>query len=300
VQVSIVIAARDEDPQVLEATLAGLDATTRHLSTDIIVVDDGSLTPLNCGKRQVRLIRHQQALGACQARRVGAMVATGDVLVWIDAHMSFGENWLEQMLVHINPSVVLCSPFCTYDTRESMCWGADFVWSDTRDYRVQKIPGLGFRHRTETPDQPMVEVPMVIGACYMMQRDAYLQMGGFSPHFKIWGNEEQDMSARAWMSGMRIACATRARVGHLSRQAFPYPVQFDHLEFNQMVMLRCLLERATLERLEPQFHPLPPVVADWLAQTTYDPWRKATQRRRKISDAEFFRRFLPALDMSSG
>ncbi len=294
-QISIIIAAGDEDPPVLDATLAGLSATTRHLSTDIIVVDDGSRTPLTCGRWPVASNPPPQPLGACQARRVGAAIATGDVLVWIDAHMSFGQNWLEQMLVHVNPNVLLCSPFCTYATHESMCWGADFVWNGVRDYWAQKIPGLGFRHRTVPPDQPLVEVPMVIGACYVMHRDGYRRMGGFSPYFKIWGNEEQDMSARAWMSGMHVACATHARVGHLSRQSFPYPVQFDHLEYNQMIMLRCLLERATLRRLEPHFQPLPPVVADWLAHTAYAPWRKATQRRRKMTDQEFFRRFVPAL-----
>ena len=136
---------------------------------------------------------------------------------------------------------------------------------------------------------------MVIGACYAMHRDAYHRLGGFSPHFRVWGIDEQDNSARAWMAGMRVACATHAKVGHFSRAAFPYPVQFEHLEFNQAVMMRCLFDRATLDALEPIFQPRPAQVEEWLSATDLTAWRKAVQRRRKIADAQFFTRFVPEL-----
>jgi GT2 family glycosyltransferase len=296
---SIVITTRDEDPRMLQATLEGLHSTTRHISTDVIVVDDGSaaavLPDSVFGEHIVRLLRNPQPLGVCESRRAGALLARGERLVWLDAHMSFGEGWLEQMLVHSDPGSVVCSPFWTYDLATCMCWGADFVWNPSRDYRDGKYPGFGLRHRVAKPATAVVEVPVMIGACYAMHRKTYDSLGGFCPHFRVWGIDEQDLSARAWMAGMRVACATHAQVGHFVRQSFPYPVQFEHLEFNQAVMFRSLFEPATIKRMSHHFEPLPPLVESWLQATDLSDWRKSVQRRRKMTDAEFFDRFVPDL-----
>jgi glycosyltransferase involved in cell wall biosynthesis len=291
--VSIVIPARNEDPAVLDATLAGIERTTRHLPVEVIVVDDGSNVPVTCGQRRVTVLRHWQPLGASGARHSGTALAHGDVLVFVDAHMSFGDHWLEQILLQIHHDALLCSPYWTYDLKDCLCWGADFQWNTTRDYAAQQYPGLGWRHRTEPQSHPLVEVPLLIGACYAMRREVYDRMGGYSPHLRIWGVEEQDLSARAWMAGFSVACATQVKVGHLVRNAFPYPVLFDHLEFNQLVVIRGLFERETIEVLERDFEPIPDEVTAWLAETDLSRWRAAIQRRRKMTDAVFFARFLP-------
>lgn len=297
--VSLIITTRDEDPRILDATLAGLHSTTTHLSTETIVVDDGSQVPVELSRDRVRVLRNDAPKGVSPARRLGAETALGDVLVWLDAHMSFGEHWLEQMLVQAPTDALLCSPFWNYELSDCHCWGADFVWTSCRDYQAQKVPGFALLHRVNPPDGLAVEVPMAIGACYMMRREAYEGLGGFSPHFRIWGLDEQDMSARAWMAGNGVRCVTKAKVGHLSRNTFPYPVQFEHLEFNQAVMFRTVFEPDTVQRLEQHAYPRPAEVENWLAGTDLASWRRTVQRSRRITDAEFFARFVPSLAESN-
>ncbi len=71
--VSILITTRNEDPRMLEATLTGVRATTQHIATDIIVVDDASRTPiLPSSVPGARLLRHPEPLGVCDSRRVAA------------------------------------------------------------------------------------------------------------------------------------------------------------------------------------------------------------------------------------
>jgi hypothetical protein len=292
-RVSVIVTTRDEEPEVLNATLAGLRETTRGLETETIVIDDGSHRPVDASG--TLLIRNPEPAGVCQSRAMGARAASGEVFVWLDAHMSFGELWLEQMLLWAETGSLLCSPFWTYDLGTCMCWGADFTWVDTRDYDAQKSPGFGLLHRVDPPGELAPSVPMVIGACYMMHRDAYNRIGGFCPHFRIWGVDEQDISARAWMAGLGVRCITQARVGHLSRGRFPYPVRFDHLEFNQLVMLQSLFELPTIERLEACFEPLPQDVRDWLDRTDLSGWRQTVQAVRRMRDDEFFDRFAPQL-----
>ncbi len=297
--VSFIITSRDEDPQILDATLAGLHSTTKHLATETIVVDDGSRVPVELSRGGVRVLRNDAPMGVSPARRLGAKTASGDVLVWLDAHMSFGEQWLEQMLVHASTDALLCSPFWNYELSYCHCWGADFVWNPVRDYYEQKVPGFTLLHRVEPPAGLAVEVPMIIGACYMMRREPYEWLGGFSPHFRIWGLDEQDMSTRAWIAGNGVRCVTHAKVGHLSRNAFPYPVQFEHLEFNQAVMFQTVFEPATVQRLEQHAYSRPAQVENWLAGTDLASWRCTVQRSRRITDAEFFARFVPDLAESN-
>jgi hypothetical protein len=294
--VSILITTRDEDPRMLEATVAGVRETTRHVATDIIVVDDASRTPISPSSVPgARLLRHPEPLGICESRRVAAMLARGDAFVWMDAHMSFGAHWLQQLLVQAAPDALICAAFWDYELKNCLCWGADFTWNAERNYAAGKYPSFGLRHRVERPNTAAAEVPMVIGACYAMRREAYEKLGGFNPYFRVWGIDEQDMCARAWLSGMRVLCATHAQVGHFTRSAFPYPVQYEHLEFNQMVMLRSVFETETIARLSPHFEPIPPLVETWLDTTPLASWRKSVQRRRKMTDADFFARFVPEL-----
>lgn len=140
---------------------------------------------------------------------------------------------------------------------------------------------------------------MIIGACYMMLRSSYQQLGGCSPLFLVWGADDQDISARAWIAGFGVRCVTGAKVGHLSRTTFPYPVHFEHLEFNQLAMVRTIFEERTVQVLEGHFKPFPEVVERWLEQTDFSGFRKVIQSSRHMSDAEFFRRFAPGVPVSN-
>jgi hypothetical protein len=61
-------------------------------------------------------------------------------------------------------------------------------------------------------------------------------------------------------------------------------------------MIRSLFDSHTAKQLETPFQPMLPVVETWLAELDLSPWRKSVQRRRKLSDREFFARFLPSLE----
>jgi GT2 family glycosyltransferase len=269
-----------------------LDTTARH-EREVILIDDGSEIPVTPSYAGMTVIRNPAAAGVSRARRQGAAVATGSVLVWLDAHMSFAPDWLDRMLEHVDSGSLLCSAYWDYEQSSCYSWGADFVWCPERDYSLRRSPGFALRFRRRFPGPGAVEVPMVVGACYMLGRASYEVLGGFSPLFRVWGVDEQDVSARAWLNGLGVKCVAGARVGHLCRPGFPYPVQYEHLEFNQIVMLRSLFGDATVRALEKFFEPVPGQVQEWLDDTDVSAWRAAVQSRRRLDDSEFLRRFVP-------
>ena len=287
-KISFVVTARDEPPEVLAATIDGLLATSEAQDREIVIVDDGSQEAVTIMRTATRVVRNEKALGVAQSRRLGAALATGDVLVWTDAHMSFAPDWLEKMLRHVDTGALLGASWWNYELTRPLCYGAEFVWCGDRDYHAGRSPGFSFRHRTGFPGEGAVEVPMVVGACYMTLRESYEHCGGFSPYFRIWGKSEQDVSARMWITGRGVKCVTGARVGHLSRPQFPYPVSWSDIEFNQAVLFRALLEQETLQAVDRVLGPVPEQVEEWLAQVDMRAWREGIQSRRAMSDLEFF------------
>lgn len=287
-KISFIITSRDEAPELLNTTIENILSTVGAHAFELIVIDDGSIVPVGSLHACVQLWRNASPLGVSPSRAKGAALSTGDVLVWLDAHMRLAPDWLEKMLAHVGTGSLLCSPFWEYDLEVCYCWGADFTWSAERDYWKQRYPGFGLRHRVERPEEPVVDVPMVIGACYMIGRESYTKFGGFSPLFRVWGTDEQDISARAWINGVGVKCVTDARVGHLCRSVSQYEVLFEHLEFNQLVMIRALFESATVERLERSFQPIPAKVQEWLAESDVAGWRATVQAGRVLTDKEFF------------
>lgn len=292
-KISFVVATRDESPPVLEATIDGLLDTSSGHESEIVVIDDGSLFPVSLERPRVRVLRNPVPVGVQPSRRHAATLTTGDVLVAVDAHMSFAPDWLDQMLQYVDTGSLLCAAWWNYELSRPLCWGADFAWSGERNYRSGRTPGLAFRHRTKFPGAGAVEVPMCIGACYMVLRESYERLGGFSPFSRIWGKTEQDVSARAWITGLGVKCATGAQVGHLTKKKFPYPVRWEDIEFNQVLMARTVFQEPVAQAIEQFLQPLPDDVQSWLSQVDFREWRQSIQSRRQISDAEFFRRFVP-------
>lgn len=293
--ISFIITARNESPTVLQTTIDGLMGTTKRHSREVVLVDDGSEVPVTCEQPAVLLVRNEDPLGTSGARRQGAEIASGDILVWLDAHMTFAPDWLDRMMVHVDSGSLLCSEAWDYEQSICYCWGSDIIWCDERNYGSQCYPGFVVRHRTRFPGEGAVEVPMIIGGCKMILRETYEQTGGFSPLFRVYGVEDIDLSMRAWITGPGVKCVTGARVGHLYRSTFPYHVNFDHIEFNQLLMVRTVFEESTVQVLEEAFKPIPFQVREWFDQVNWLNWRATVQANRKMSDIDFIRRFLPTV-----
>ncbi|CAK0777987.1 polypeptide N-acetylgalactosaminyltransferase [Gammaproteobacteria bacterium] len=217
-RVSFVIPSRNENPSVVAATLEGLLATSQGFWREIIVIDDGSdIHPVSFSHPEVIVLRNPEPVGASRARRQGCQVSSGEVLVILDAHMSFGASWLEPLLVATETNSLVCSPWMDYTRTKTYCLGADFSWCAERNYAKRRNPGIGYRVRDRRPNDALIEIPMVIGACYALRRTVYHKLGSYNPNFEIYGCEEQDLSIRAWMAGFGVKLVTGAMVGYLDR-----------------------------------------------------------------------------------
>lgn len=177
----------------------------------------------------VKLFRATKREGLINARSLGAGYATGDVIVFLDAHCEVGLNWLPPLVSRIafNRTIM------TVPVVDSIDW-------DTFAYRSTYAGGKLFRgifewgflyKEIEVPDrerrkhkygsEPYAS-PTHAGGLFAIDREFFLSLGGYDPGLLIWGGENYELSFKIWMCGGSIEWVPCSHVGHVYRNHMPY------------------------------------------------------------------------------
>ena len=232
---SIIIPFHNEAwSMMLRAITSILNRTPEELLKEIILVDDASTRPFlkepleqflwHFGGGKVRVIRNGDRLGLMQARIRGAMLATGDVLVFLDAHVECNVRWLEPLLLAIkqNATTVAIPTIDLIDvnTIEYVAWGRNLhgglKW--TLDYEWKPTP---YDKVMRSPIEP-IKTPTTIGCAIAINRKYFFKIGMFDEGMRIWGGENLELSIRTWLCGGALYIYPCARVGHVFRSYLPY------------------------------------------------------------------------------
>ena len=208
--VAVVLSSYEEGPS-LSRTIDSLLAAS-WTPSEIVVVDDGS-TDGSCDQLWptcVRVVR-QMHLGIAAARTLGARMAKGRSLVFLDAHCAMENDWLRSLLqVCVDNPRAIVGPAIrdANDTRFVGC-GAEIIdakfsyrWSAVGSTRV-------------------TEVGLIPGGCMAVEREHFLRMGGFGP-FKGFGLEDVELALRWWRAGFPILGTSESIVHHVFRTRSPY------------------------------------------------------------------------------
>jgi GT2 family glycosyltransferase len=285
-ELSVIVPALNEGDN-LRGTVAGLNGTLPPKS-EIIVVDDGS-TDGGCdflrGTRTVRLLEPDipgQRLGAPAARNKGAAAASGEVLIFLDAHVDVTPGWAEPLIAAaLEPSVGAAAPGISVIGRPDCC-GFGLRFSDA---------GLGVEWLP--PPGEDAEAPLLPGACLTIRRALFEELGGFDTGLIRWGSEDAELSLRLWMAGYALRLVPEVTVAHLFREHHPYAIDWTGVLHN---MLRMALVHFGRERLalviNRQKH-YRDFASAWalLMEGDAASRRAALHRRRTRDDHDYFAHF---------
>lgn len=200
-----------------QAMLASLQATLPPgLSHEIILVDDGStdgtrawLATLN--DPRLRVVLNERNLGYAAANNRGAAIATGAFLALLNNDLVLLPRWLEPML----------AAHAALRDRAGMIGNVQLdAKTGAVDHAglVVNLTGKPVHARTRPPwlsrlVRPLRPVPAVTGACLVVARDRWEQLGGFDEGF-VNGGEDIDLCFRARAAGLVNAVALRSVVRH--------------------------------------------------------------------------------------
>lgn len=235
---SIIVCFHNEAWSVLLRSFHSmLDRSPPELLEEIIVVDDGSemehlKAPLErymAGlSPKMRLVRTKARLGLVRARLLGASLAKGRVLTFLDSHIECSKGWLEPLLGRIgeNPSVVI-APIIdqindntlqfTFNPSKRAVQVGGFDWN--MQYTWHPVPQ---REQQRSRGMMSLRTPTIAGGLFAMDREYFDYLGAYDEGQDIWGGENLEMSFRVWMCGGLLEISPCSHVGHIFRKQSPY------------------------------------------------------------------------------
>lgn len=129
-------------------------------------------------------------VGVARAWNMGAQLADGHYLCYLNDDVSVGEGALERLAAHLDtdPSVGEVGP-------------AGSIWRNCKHERFVEAEGPA-------------EADVVSGFCFMLRADTFHRLGGFDVGFTPAGYEEIDLSYRIRQSGLKCIVDSRVAVKH--------------------------------------------------------------------------------------
>ncbi|XP_037027892.1 polypeptide N-acetylgalactosaminyltransferase 16-like [Bradysia coprophila] len=249
---SVIITFYNESRSALLRTLTSiLNRTPLDLIEEIIVIDDHSTTDvepqfLRNYHKTIKLIRNDQREGLIRSRNIGAKLAVGHYLVFLDSHCEVNVGWLEPLIHQAEEQQgVVVSPILDVIDWQSLLYRSGsnklrggFDWS--LQYKWIAIPEEELESRS-FQESFAYSTPSIPGGVFLISRVWFRQLGGFDSNLKIYGGESLELSLKTWMCGGHVEVAVCSRVGHVFRRkhSFDFPNGIrDTIQHNT----RCIAE----------------------------------------------------------
>ncbi len=193
--------------------LLSIAQSTAGSSYEVIVVDDGSTdeTPEMLGRIEGLIqLRNDANLGFIGSCNRGAAAARGEFLVFLNNDTLVTPGWLEALRRTFDdiPGTGLAGAKLLYpDGRLQEAGG--MVWHDASGWNYGRF---------DDPDHPKYnfarEVDYCSGACLMVRRALFQQLGGFDKEFRPAYYEDTDLAFKIRHAGQKVIYQPLARIVH--------------------------------------------------------------------------------------
>jgi N-acetylglucosaminyl-diphospho-decaprenol L-rhamnosyltransferase len=229
----------------LQACLASIYATTKDIAYEIIIVDNASGDDTERVIRreypQVTFIASQQNLGFASANNLGFRYASGRTLLFLNPDTEVRENVFVRMISTLNASSAGAAGARLLNTDGSLqlsCVQAyPTIWNQLLDSALlrrifPKWRIWGMQALFQSSKMP-ARVDAVSGACVMVKREVFQQVGGFTESYFIYV-EDLDLCHKITQAGHSIlylgACEIVHHGGKSSAQQLSHFVYLQQKE----------------------------------------------------------------------
>jgi GT2 family glycosyltransferase len=225
-RISAILPARDEGDEVAR-TIESFRAAGVN---EFVVLDDASRHDSCRGldARDTTVIRHEEPLGPAACRNEGARIASGDILIFADAHER-AENLRRLAAAAWELPAIVCAAVRSLDAPEKNWtgYGGKLTTTEKGDYKVA--------YHTHPHPQRLAPISALIGACYAVSRRTFEALGGWPPT-RAWGYNEQALSMAAHFAGVLLLADNETVVQHRFKRAFNYPVASSATHLNRYIV----------------------------------------------------------------
>jgi GT2 family glycosyltransferase len=249
-RVSIIIPTRDA-PDVFERCLKSIFGRTSHPNFEVIVMDNETTDERSLALMKefpVRRIPFPDPFNYSRANNQGVAAATGELLVFLNNDTEVvTADWLEQLAYYAEQNDVgAAGALLAYPDQTVQHAGVALGMRGTADHTMRRFPidVDGYAGSLVCAR----EVSAVTGACLMIRKALFNEIGAFNEHF-FTAYQDVDLCLRLRERGLRIISTPQARLFHhesVSRQSY-----YD------MIDRMLLLDRweGVIERGDPYYNP---------------------------------------------
>lgn len=220
-KISAILPARNEGEQVQQT----IDSLRAAGVQEIILVDDASDDGSCCSLTGVTTqIFNPEARCPSYCRNIGAYAASGDVLIFADAHVratdvkAFAQLALDKRVI-VNAAV-------------KPLGGRD--WTGYGGVLVKEAAGYDAKYQMKKVERG-TQISAVIGAFYAMSHDTFDYLGGW-PRTISHGYNEQALSLAATMSGIPMIVDSDTAIFHMFKHRFNYPTRQSSSRINRFLV----------------------------------------------------------------
>lgn len=238
-KISIIGNGRNEGQYVKE-TLDHIVKETDYPSYEIILIDDGStdesfsyIKPSDYAV-PVKIIRNEQSIGFAKSRNLGARESSGEYLVFIDCHIFPTKNWLQELVKAVNLNEGGMSVIKIISLKSN-----DPIHEGTHTYIFNDY-FLNPNWQYEPNQKEIYEVPLACGCSYLIRRDIFDKIKGYTDEFIRVGREDTELCFKNCLLGYKIYSSPNALVKHYFKEtwgsgfAISYPVIHNALAFGYL------------------------------------------------------------------
>lgn len=199
---------------------------------DLIVVDNGStdgsdelLKKLSRLYTNINVIRHSKNSGHAEGCNIGARVAKGKYLVFLDSDTIVSSTWLKKLIdvLETNEDIGIVQPKYVYLAKEGRY--------------VRSIGETLIGQADEMKEY--FESFGTASVALAIRRDLFEVLKGFDPLFFAY-YDDADLCWRTWLEGFRVARVPRSIVYHYSSKIEEKPVTpqilIFHMKKNTLMM----------------------------------------------------------------
>ena len=287
-KVSVVIPSHNEGEMLLY-TVTNLLTTNPEVDQVIVVddgSDDGSSEMVAAMYPDVEVV-HGEKLGVAGARNLGSQHATGDAIVFLDAHSYAPRGWLKGLTEPFEDQSVgiVCPGVWPIKWSSNSAKGMG-QWLNSAQLKPEWMPAQDSR----SPYQVMVAP----GGCQAVRRCDFEAIGRFDAGMTRWGSEDAELSLRYWQLGFDVMVHPRVAYWHHFRSGgFPYAVDQAGIIYNRLRMGLTHLSEARFERVLEHYSQescLPGVINELMRSDVNDR-RQDLVSQRKRDDTWILERF---------
>lgn len=249
-ELSVIMTFRNEGEEV-ELTLQEIKRTAGE-NVDIILVNDASedlydYKAIIKKYEHIKYIENSQRQGCAASREIAVRECRTPNLFIIDAHMRFYDNqwWIKIVEAIKNDSrAVYCCRCATWDyetkQEQKMISPTYAAYMNLMAEDHCKILDVRWITKDVFPDEDIVDVPCVLGACYAASKSYWNYIRGLEG-LRLYSHDEAFLSLKVWMEGGKCKLLKEVVVGHLFRQKFPYQILNDEFHYNRLFIASTLL-----------------------------------------------------------